>query len=233
MSQSFVLPSVAELTPWKTIGKFSEIEIKPNTLILCDIDDTLLHHPALNNSWTTLIHNFFLMHSRTVFNMYNNKLANIAAERYIEKILQEIPIRHTDREGFFSMVEKATDFAFVTARSPEAKQFTYSNLESLDIPPDKYPIHFCGYTAKGEYINTNFELSKYDYIVFIDDQERNLDNVGTILYHPNLELYKFAFTMEISPFEYYPLPTGFNPNLKFDGTLLRDITDNTHVDPDL
>jgi hypothetical protein len=232
MAESVILPGIEETQLWKTIGKFSEIEIKPNTLVLCDIDDTLMHHPALNNAWIMVIHNFFLMRSKTVFNIYDKQLAYLAAERYIEDILREIPIRHTDREGFFSMAEKATDFAFVTARSPEAKDFTHSNLESIDISPNKYPIHFCGFTAKGEYINTHFDLSKYDYIVFIDDQERNLYNVASVLYHPNLELYKFAFTMEIPPFEYYPLPPGFNPNLKFDGELLIDISDDTE-DSDL
>lgn len=222
--------SISELPHWKTICKFSEIDVKPNTLILCDIDDTLLHHPAINNSWIMLIHNFFYIQSMKTFGVHDKHLAYSAAERYIEEVLIEIPIRHTDREGFFAMLEKATDFAFVTARSPEAKNFTYSNLKSIDVPYKKYPIHFCGYIAKGEYINMYFDLSKYDHIVFIDDQERNLLNVGTIACHSNIELYKFAFNMEVSPYDYYPLPPGFDPNLKFDGVLLRDVTDETPSD---
>ena len=50
------------LTFWKTIQRFSEIEIKPNTLVLCDIDDTLLHHPAINNEWVDMIQHLFLLH---------------------------------------------------------------------------------------------------------------------------------------------------------------------------
>jgi hypothetical protein len=221
--QPFILPSISELTRWKTIGKFSEIDVKPNTLILCDIDDTLLHHPAINNSWIMLIHHFFYIQSMKTFGMHDKHLAYSAAERYIEDIFRDIPIRHTDREGFFSMLEKATDFAFVTARLPETRNFTYSNLKSIDISPRRYPVHFCGNIAKGEYINMYFDLSKYDYVIFIDDQERNLDNVMSIVYHPTLELYKFEFKLEMSPFEYYPLPPGFNPKLKFDGNVLIDV----------
>ena len=44
---------------WTTIRAFGEIEIKPNTIVLCDIDDTLLHHPAFNHKWITLIHTLF------------------------------------------------------------------------------------------------------------------------------------------------------------------------------
>lgn len=145
--------------------------------------------------------------------------------QYIEKIFKEIPIRHTDRDGFLSVIEKASDFAFVTARSVEAKEFTYENLRGLDIDPEKYPVHFCGYEPKGEYINKTFDLKKYEYIVFIDDQQRNLENVFVLLSHPGLELYKFKYELECSPYDYYPLPPGFNPRLRFDGECVIQLDD--------
>jgi hypothetical protein len=94
----------------------------------------------------------------------------------------------------------------------------------LDIDPEKYAVHFSGNMSKGDYINMNFDLSKYDRVVFIDDQPRNLENVFLRVFHQNLELYKFQYEREESPFDYYPLPPGFNPNLRFDGEMLVDVS---------
>jgi len=200
-----------ELSFWKTICKFSEIDIKPNTLVLCDIDDTLLHHPAINNAWISLMNSFFYAKYPTQ-EKANNKMI-----KFVDKVFQLIPIEHTDRDGFFNMLEKSHGFAFVTARTSSGKDFTYSNLISLDIDPEKYPVHFCGYEPKGQYINRVFDLSKYDNVVFIDDQERNLDNVLLMTTHLGLKLYKFERDTRNSQHDYYPLPPGFDPSLRFDG----------------
>jgi hypothetical protein len=117
----------------------------------------------------------------------------------------------------------ATDFAFVTARQQVAKDFTYDNLRCLDIDPEKYAVHFSGNMGKGDYINLHFDLSKYDRVVFIDDQPRNLENVFLRVFHTNLELYQFQYEREESLFDYYPLPSGFNPDLRFDGEVLVNI----------
>jgi hypothetical protein len=212
---------------WTNIHKFSEINIKPNTLVLCDIDDTLIHHPAINNSWISLINTFFHIKNQTAFILYSKHIAVHEINKYVDEVFNTIPIRHTDRDGFFAMLENVADFAFVTARTSVAKEFTYSNLRSIDVDPEKYPIHFCGNEPKGEYIKRTFDLTKYDHVLFIDDQVRNLENVLLIINHIGLKLYKFEHKLVESPFDYYPLPPGFNPNLRFDGeTLIQIDSDN-------
>jgi hypothetical protein len=121
------------------------------------------------------------------------------------------------------MLKSATDFAFVTARHPSSKDFTYSNMRGMNIDLEQIPIHFCGDVGKGEYIRQFIDLTKYEHVVFIDDQIRNLENVYLITSHPGLKLYHFKYENEISPYDYYPLPPGFNPNLKFDGQELRNV----------
>ena len=208
---------------WKPIHKFSEIDIKPNTLVLCDIDDTLLHHPAINNSWISLINTFFYVKHESISDVDNKTNAVHEINKYIDEVFNTIPMRHTDRDGFFDMVEKTHEFAFVTARTSTAKDFTYSNLRSLGIDPDVYKVHFCGYEPKGQYIKRHFDLTKYENVVFIDDQTRNLENVLLIITHIGLKLYKFKHELNESPLDYYPLPPGFNPDFKFDGEMLRRI----------
>ena len=223
MNESFVLPGMSDFKVWDTIHKFSEIEIKPNTLILCDIDDTLLHHPCFNSSWTLLIHQFFFTQSRTIFGNKDPNAAYKSADRYCEEMIRTIPIRHTDEAGFFDMKSKAADFAFLTARHPSSRDFTNDNLRRINIDPETVPIYFCGDIAKGDYINQFIDLTKYDYVVFIDDQLRNLENVYLTTSHPRMEIYRFENDIGMHPFDYYPLPPGFNPRLKFDGELLREI----------
>jgi hypothetical protein len=213
---------------WKLIQSFSEIEVSPNTLILCDIDDTILHHPAINANWMMIIHNFFHIKYHADNKHHNRQHTEMEINQYLDMVFESIPMRHTDREGFFAMVDGATDVALVTARQPTTKDFTYDNLRCLDIDPEKYAVHFSGNMGKGDYINQHFDLSKYDRVVFIDDQPRNLENVFLRVFHTNLELYQFQYVREESPFYYYPFPPGFNPDLRFDGEGLVDIRQGNH-----
>jgi hypothetical protein len=210
---------------WKTIQKFSEIDIQPNTLILCDIDDTLLHHPAINNAWNLLIDTFFYIQHHAETGFYDKNESNKKTDQFCNHIFNTVPFQHTDRDWFFAMLEKATGFAFVTARYATAKEFTYGNLRGIDVDPEKYKVHFCNGVAKGEYIIRNFDLAKYDHVVFIDDQIPNLQNVLLLLNHADLKIYHFKRDKTDQPTDYYPLPPGFNPMLRFDGETIVQIQD--------
>jgi len=198
---------------WKTVDKFSDIPIKPNTLVLCDIDDTLLHHPAINNDWVDMLQHLFLRHNHSITGMYDTKQSIDDTNRYCNTLFDTIPMRHTDREGFFAMVRDASGFAFVTARQEFARQFTYENLRGLGVDPSAHTVHFSSNMPKGEYICANFDLSKYNYVVFIDDQVGNLQNVLARVNHEGLELYQFKRKLDKFPHDYYPLPPEFDINI--------------------
>lgn len=208
------------LYPWTSIQKFSQIEIKPNTIVLCDIDDTLMHHPFLNGAWENLITTFFMHKIFANTRNWNTDAASKMAEDYFTQLFEERPFRHTDREGFFELAEKASKFVFITARVPETEQFTRENLTSIGVDPDLYEIRFSAQMPKGEYIQSEFDLTPYDAVVFIDDQTRNLENVYSKVFHPCLKIYKFDREKE-DPYTYYPFPPGFNRSYRFDGEDLR------------
>lgn len=197
---------------WRTIQKFSEIDIQPNTIVLCDIDDTLLHHPAINPAWTNFVHTFF-----HITGNYDRNVSHQKASKYCDEIFDLIPMEHTDRSGFFDMVEKSAEFVFVTARPEVAKDFTYMNLKSIDVDPEKHKVYFSSGVPKGDYIKRNFDLTNYDHVVFIDDQVGNLENVLSAVEHPGLEIYRFMHDKTEQPANYYPLPPGCNVNTRFDG----------------
>jgi hypothetical protein len=194
-------------TVYKNINSFSEIEILPNTIVLCDIDDTLIHHPYLNHDWITLIINLFTAKHFYVNGEYNATKGEIMADAYFETILKDIPVKHTDQEGFFNQCVKAKKWMFITARLPSTVDFTRDNLKSIGVDPDEFEVRFSGYKKKGEYIRSELgeELKLYEHVVFIDDQPRNLENVYSLVLHPSLQLYKFDHIKE-DPHTYYPFP---------------------------
>ena len=218
---------------WKVIKSFSEIDIQPNTIVLCDIDDTLLHHPGINHSWSNLISVFFNIQYFEQTGTHNQTESNKNAIKFCDDVFNTIPLQHTDREGFFDMVKKSTEFAFVTARQENAKNFTYENLTALDIDPETFVVHFCGNVEKGEYIVQHFDLEKYDHVVFIDDQIRNVENVLLRVNHVGLKVYQFKQDITTRSMDYYPLPEGFNPNLRFDGEELIRIREDEDLNPNL
>jgi hypothetical protein len=122
----------------------------------------------------------------------------------------------------------------VTARHILAKDFTYDNLRSIDVDPEVHKVHFCGNVAKGEYIIRNFDLAKYDQVVFIDDQVPNLENVMLRINHTGLKLYHFKRDKTNDSPNYYPLPDGFNTMLRFDGENIVHIQEHQepNSDPD-
>ena len=205
------------LCEWKTIHKFSDIEIEEGkTLVLCDIDDTLLHHPFLNPCWTKLITECFTEKLRLETRRRSRTAGAAIANEYIVSSIQDIPIKHTDESGFFDLVKKIDALEFITARTPYSSEFTKSNLQSIGVDPNLYKIHFAGNIPKGEYIQDRIDLSSYDSVLFIDDLNHNLENVFSYVFHPGLKLYKFNHPKP-DPDEYYPFPFGFKGPYRFNG----------------
>lgn len=232
----FVLPGLEDTMfhVWTTITKFGEIDIKPNTIIFCDIDDTLIHHPFLNGSWTTTLNVFFNMKHFALTGNYDCNESTKALEEYLDSVLKERPIQHTDRDGFFNMVDLASRFVFITARLSSTIEFTCQNLKSVGVDPENYEIRFSGMENKGAYIAREFGdvLNSYEYVVFIDDQPRNLENVYAAVEHPGLKIYRFQRQLD-DPYVYYPLPPDFNPHFRFNGVAIEDIRDAGNEDDNI
>lgn len=216
---------------WIPIRSFSEIEILPNTLVVCDIDDTLIHHPFLNGSWMDILRLFFSIETQKKLGRPDNEIATKLLNEYLDEVMISRPIEHTDKSGFFEMVEKADKVVFLTARSPNSVEFTSRNLWSVGVDTNNHDLHFSYMTPKGEYIMNHFFelLITYDHIVFIDDQIYNLDNVLSQVAHPGLRVYKFEHIKD-HPHIYYPFPPTFHSHLRFDGNDLEFAEGMEHLD---
>jgi hypothetical protein len=176
----------------KEINSFDQIPIDlPNTLVICDIDDTLLHFPGLTSEKYKEILEYF--------NSINTdqKIALNNANNYWFKIFyQTVPI-HTDKNGFSRLLSrldaKSGGLCFLTARPGHQSniEFTRSNFYSLNLNYDVFKIYYSWTIPKGEFIKNQINLTDYTNIIFIDDMEYNLLNVNSH-FGSQIKCYKFV-----------------------------------------
>lgn len=167
---------------YKTITTFNDVEIKLNTLIICDIDNTILKYKKDYNYFVELnnqhINNIYLSHVQAYTDYELYKANNCYKE-----------IMHTDFDGFNNMINKNNgNIIFLTARHRMHDQFTRDQLNIIKI--NDCQIYYTNDDiSKGVYIKYNLDLKHYDEIIFIDDQDENLQSVNEL--NPNIICYKF------------------------------------------
>jgi phosphoserine aminotransferase len=172
----------------KQISSFNDINItKKNTLILCDIDDTILYYPECISKCLEIMQDLKIPfstqeESKTEFNMLCNYY----------KIINKPT--HTDYIGFINMVNKIKELnsklLFLTARNKSSHNKTKEQLLHVGISCDDNDIHYTNnVTTKGEYIQNNININEWDEIIFIDDYLSYIKSVNDIF--PNIICYNF------------------------------------------
>lgn len=165
------------------ISSFANIDIKPGSLVLCDIDDTVLTYPLDLTHWL----NETKAHLIAINDYWDDEDCRaIALNEWADYRKVTKPI-HTDDTGFKQMEDKVSStngqLMFITARSIQCKEKTHQDLKAIGINCDSYPIHFTldHKMSKAEYVGKFIDTSGYSQIYFIDD------NV------PTVKLMKLAF----------------------------------------
>jgi uncharacterized HAD superfamily protein len=135
---------------YTTINTFNNIPILEKTLILCDIDDTLITTKKI----------------KLRSNKDNQNVIHLHLPKYI------------DKEGFQNLLEKIkitnSRLIFITARSSRSTEFTYNQFKLLNIDNKIYPIVFCGDTSKATIVKKYINVNSFSNVVFIDDLKHNL-----------------------------------------------------------
>lgn len=173
----------------KIIHSFNEIQLTNNlkTLVLCDIDETVLYYPGCNIYCELLIKEF-CPDGKDDPN-YDNELIDLKnTYRTINKP------SHTDYEGFVSMIEKINEIdgelMFLTARGSGFHNGTKKHLKQIGVNQENFKIHYTGAKiSKGEYIKRYIDLTKWEQIIFIDDYDTYLQSVMEL--YPEIICYKF------------------------------------------
>lgn len=171
---------------YKQATTFDDINIPQNTLILCDIDETVIFFNEINEEWWRVRFN----HHYRLIRDYDKADAEALNDWLV--YIKANPPQHTDKEGFFRLLQRAansqSEIIFVTARDSKLHQLTHEHFEQLDIDHKKYKIHYT--RDKGKYIKQHFNLENYERVIFIDDRLYNLDDV--VKHNPGVECFLFT-----------------------------------------
>lgn len=180
--------SSTNITQYKTINSFNQIDIsKSNTLVICDIDNTLLY-------WKKKPEELYYL----VDEMYpgcDEETKKIQANEFLNMYKNIYPPTNTDSEGFRNLLNKldenSSEIIFLTARTKSCTEsWTKKHFESLGLDYEKYQVHYTdNLVTKGEYIKNNIEIDKYSQVIFIDDYDSYIKSVLDIF--PQIICYKF------------------------------------------
>ena len=162
------------------ISSFNEIIINQKSLIICDIDETILYFEGIDKQWWVDTFNTFYK----IHNDYD-KADKLSLDKWISYIIDNNPYT-TDEIGYNNMLKRVNDtnsrLLFLTARHEHLRDITLKHMLHLNI---HNPIlHFTNGNCKGQYIldnlinsSQNFEINSNN-IIFIDDLLQNIANVS-------------------------------------------------------
>ena len=170
------------------ISNFEEINLKPYSLVVLDIDDTLIYFEKINFEWWKEKFEFY-------YNLYKDfdlaeKQSYVVWLEEISKIRPKL----TDEKifSFFENCEKNNcKVILLTARKEIVKDITIKQLHECGLIFNKDDVYFD--ENKGDRIKTLIKITynNFDNIIFVDDLESNLTDVKNSILDKNLTLYKF------------------------------------------
>jgi hypothetical protein len=159
------------------IKNYDEIEIKKKSLLVLDIDETIIKFPNINQKWWDDNYDDH-------YKFYDmDKARKIVLNKWIE-IIESINPQMLDEQKFNDLINTANKFKcqiiFLTARIQELKSVTEKNLISCNI---NYNNNIYYSKNKGDAI-LDFIKNKLDEdidnIIFVDDVLYNINCVNDV-----------------------------------------------------
>jgi hypothetical protein len=173
---------------FRQIVSFRDVKIYQNTLIVFDIDDTVL-------GYKEIAHDYFnkqlIYHKKNI--SCENTIMNNAVNDWFNLVRKSTP-HHMDEDGFIDLMRKISinesEHLFLTARNPKFKDITEKHLNKINI--NYKNIYYVAGENKGEILkNIIKDYPEYNKIIFIDDMEKNLTDVYKT-FGDKIDLYHFV-----------------------------------------
>lgn len=171
------------------ISSFRQINITKPTLILCDIDETIL-------TWKK--NEAYFLHQQ----MKKNPTLSLPELYYLARNefaihRSTVPPKPTDIEGFREMIQTLalhphSKCMFLTARS--ASYHTQMDFQDIGIDYNAFVVHYtANEITKGQYIKKYIDLSSYQDVIFIDD---NMEYIQSVLIEElGIRCFKFVHNL--------------------------------------
>lgn len=179
------------------IRSFRDIPLtyEKRTLIICDIDDTLI-------KWEKTLQSFYNQ-SLVLFSTSGTtgNTLHLLAKRYAIQLYntyrQKVPPTPTDPQGFIDLMQRITlipgsEIIFLTART-DCDNITRQDFATIGLRYDQFKVYFtANQISKGEYIQQKINAALFDHVIFIDDLMENIISVNRFC--PTIECYRFLST---------------------------------------
>jgi len=181
------------------IRTFFDVNIRPKTLVICDIDHTILTWPKTKQDFNDLYFNKTPFGLGSMFRTISevSGLSKIINSEYAQYCANTPPIP-TDFYGFRDMDETLSrsggKIIFLTSRWRESHDYTLTQFRMLGLKDNPVIYYTNGSHDKGLFIKQHLGATvlEYNHIAFIDDLQEVLDSV--ISQHPHIFCYKFVRT---------------------------------------
>jgi hypothetical protein len=175
-----------------TITSFFQVDIVDKTLVVLDIDETVLQFPEIHENWWSDRRR----HYENIFGSDFKGVDKMAYVEWLEHVKTTKP-HHTDKDGLVDLFDRIkqtnSHVIFLTARHNHSEELTKNHLEHLGI--ENIPIYFTCNNSKGEHLNKiiNESYSHVENVVFVDDMNHNIHDVCETL-QDNVKCFKFVTT---------------------------------------
>jgi FMN phosphatase YigB (HAD superfamily) len=178
---------------FETITNYNDIILKKNSLLIFDIDETIMKFDGINSEWWKNKFDYYYKN----YNDYD-KADDLTLKEWINHIhLNKAEL--IDRHKFFDKLYKAhheynCEIIFITARNINLKDITEKHFTECDISDYIHKIYYD--ENKGLLLKQLLKdkYKNHKHVIFIDDNKRNLEEV----YNENkdtheLSLYLFNY----------------------------------------
>ena len=175
----------------KEINSFSKIKYpKSNTLVVLDIDETILSFNEIDNKWWNDTFSKLL----PIYKENTYQQAELIWTEHVTKIKPQLLDSENFNKFFYQNINNC-EIIFLTARNENISELTIKHLKDCNF--DIHPSRIFYSRNKGEKLK-EIVLNIFpdiQHILFVDDLEENLLNVLSTfnqseLSKYNLELYK-------------------------------------------
>ncbi len=168
------------------IKKFNQIQIIPGSLVVFDIDDTLIKFDGIDLKWWKNKVKKYMVMTR------NEQLAEIMANNDLMKIMEKCEPELVD-ENIYDFINLLSNsgckIILLTARDELSKELTIKHLKSVKLEFDE--IYF-NQNKGDELLNIyNSKYSNIKDIIVIDDIEKNLQDIENKLSCENINLHLY------------------------------------------
>jgi len=156
------------------IKNYDEINILPNTLVIMDLDETIIQFRGINETW---------------WQYYKRTKGELLAYRewlkHISKTLPEL-LDSIEFSRLMNRIQQTNSrMVILTARSIKLCELTLQQLTHCNIHLPLEDIYFSD--KKGKITHDLKKRYAYSNIVFVDDKKNNIDDVT--LWNPEVTCY--------------------------------------------